>query len=494
MVTNVLIVVSLIAFYFVINAIIIKVFSRKQDSLEEYGVGDRSFGWFLNAFSYIGGWYNGSLYCGWFANAATLGVFAQYVLIYSITTLFFMFLMAKPVWILGKVYGLETQGDLIELRYGSKKFKFVFAFFSFIFWIPWLVLEMKTLGYVVQAATYHSINFNIGLIVASAFVIGYSFLGGARASAVGNLVQGLTFTIVGVLAVYYLIVKAFGGLADLYYVVEKDLPQLLTLGEGLDGRTWASILITCTLGGYSLPGIFTTMYRADSSRAVKKTVLVAPIFGFMIGFMLLALGLGGTLIPGFPEDPQAGVFFLADKIGGPVMLGLIGILAIAACLSTISAVINVASVLISKDLVGTAIPKLDRKSLLKWAKILTIGIGIISIFVAMQDIPNLMFIALVMYDCSVQVFPAIFLGLFWKRINFPGASAGFAVGCFFSIFGNLFPAMVAFGGGWSAGIVGLMFNLVIIIVCAFVFKPYAKVDELFDTVKNYRETYSSKLM
>ncbi|MDR0519259.1 MAG: hypothetical protein LBG82_04320 [Clostridiales Family XIII bacterium] len=202
-----IIAILLIVAFFAVNAIIIKLLGKKQDSLEEYGVGGRSFGWLLNAFAYIGGWYTGTTYTGWFSNSSTIGVFAQYVLIYSITSLFIMFFMARPVWVLGKVYGLETQGDLIELRYGSRVFKFVFAVLTFLFWSPWLILEIKSIGYVVQAATYQSIGFNIGLIVVSVFVIGYCFLGGSRASAVGGLVQGITFTIVGVIAVYWLIVK-----------------------------------------------------------------------------------------------------------------------------------------------------------------------------------------------------------------------------------------------------------------------------------------------
>lgn len=489
--TKIAITVGIIVAYFVLNAVIIKLMGKKQESLEEYGVGNRSFGWLLNAFAYIGGWYCGTTYTGWFSNAATIGVFAQYVIIYSITSLFIMFFMARPVWVLGKIYGLESQGDLIELRYGSKTFKFIFGLLTFIFWSPWLILEVKTIGYVVHAATYNSIGFNIGMIIVSVFVICYSFLGGARATAVGGLVQGLTFTIVGVLAVYYLIVKSYGGLSDLYTLVETEKAELLTLGA-LGGKYWASVVITCTLGGYIIPGVFASIYRADSPRSVKKSVLVAPTAGILIGFSILALGLGATKFSDFPTDPQAGAFFMADKFGGPVFVGLIGILALAACMSTISAVINVASILISKDLVNTLKPDIDRNKLFKCARAITIIVGLIAIAIASLDIPNLMFIALMMYDCSVQAFPAVFLGLFWKRPNIQGISVGFIVGCCFSIIGQFAPEAMAWAGGWSGGMVGLACNLLIVIICAFVFKPYEKVDEIFHSMRTYKEPISKK--
>jgi SSS family solute:Na+ symporter len=479
--------------YFVINAVIIRLLGKKQESLEEFGVGNRSFGWLLNAFAYIGGWYTGSIYTGWFANASSIGVFAQYVIIYSVSSLFIMFFMARPVWVLGKVYGLVTQGDLIELRYGSKKFKFVFALLTFLFWSPWLILETKSIGYVVQAATYSSVGFNLGLIVVSAFVIGYCFLGGARASAAGGLVQGITFTIVGVIAVYWLIVRVYGGLGDMYDLVEEFNSGLLTLGA-LGGKYWASVVVTCTLGGYVLPGVFATIYRADSSRAVKKSVLLAPLAGILIGFTILSLGLGLGSFSDFPEDPQSSAFWISGKFAGPVMVGLMGILALAACMSTISAVLNTASVLIAKDLVGAFASAATNASLFKYARVLTVGVGVVAIIIATMDIPNLMFISLVMYDCTVQSFPAVFIGLFWRRANLPGVSAGFAVGCVFSLLGNLYPSTIAWAGGWSGGMVGVAVNLVVIIICAFACKPYHRVDELFDTVRNYKEVYSKKLI
>jgi SSS family solute:Na+ symporter len=468
-----------------------RIFGRKQDSLEEYGVGSRSFGWFLVAFAYIGGWYTGSIYTGFFSNAATLGVFVHYGTLYSVTSLFIMYFMAKPVWVLGKVYNLETQADIIGLRYGSKTFKFIFALLTLLFYSPWLIIEVKTIGYAVYAATYSSVNFNIGLIVISAFVIGYSFLGGARASAVGGLVQGITFTVVGIVAIYWLVVKTYGGLGDLYDKVEEFNSGLLVLGA-LGGKYWMSVVLVCTLGGFVLPASTVGLYKAESPRAAKKSVLVTPIVGTVISFTLYSLGLGLTTFEDFPADPQSAAFWISDKMGGPFMVGLLGILALAACMSTISVVINCVSVLVAKDLVGTINPRADRASLFKYARMLTIIVGVVAIIIATMNIPNLMFLAISMYDCSAQAFPALFFGLFWRRANLPGASLGFAVGCVFAFAGNFFPASIAWAGGWTGGFLGLVFNVVIVVVLGFALKCDGRADELFETVRNYKNV-SGKL-
>jgi SSS family solute:Na+ symporter len=520
--TNSLVAISIIVVYFILNAIIIKLLSRKQDSLEEFGVGSRSFGWLLNCFSYIGGWYTGSIYIGWVSNSASYGIYSQYVIIYSVASLFIMFFMARPVWVLGKVHNLVTQADLIELRYKSKKFKFLFSLLTFLFWAPWLIIEVKAIGYVVQAATYKAVPLTVGLIIVSAFVIAYSFLGGARASAVGGLVQGITFTVVGVLAVYWLIVKTYGGVGfdNLYDIVAHDgfdilggvLPSsfLMSPTTGtVNYNFWFSIVLTCTVAGYMLPGVFASIYRADSSRAVKKSVTVAPIAGIAIGFTVLSLAMGLQKFGDFPADPQETSFWIADKFGGPVMLGLMGVLALAACMSTISAVLATASVLLSKDIVGTFAPQLDRQKLFKIARIMTIGVGIVAIGIACMNIPNLMNVALLMYDCSVQAFPAIFIGLFWKKANLPGVFTGFVVGCIISLIGTVFfftgnsllggiplPTVMpdAWGplAGFSFGTLGFFANIIIIVICGLTMRKDKDVDAIFDTVKNYKEVYSKK--
>jgi Na+/proline symporter len=237
-----------------------------------------------------------------------------------------------------------------------------------------------------------------------------------------------------------------------------------------------------------LPASTVGLYKAESPRAAKKSVLVTPIIGTLISFSLYSLGLGLTMFEDFPADPQSAAFWISDKVGGPFMVGLIGILTLAASMSTISIVINCVSVLIAKDIIGTiGGSRVDRKQLFKYARLLTIIAGVAAIIIAMMDIPNLMFLAISMYDCSAQAFPALFLGLFWRRANLPGAVFGFAAGCIFAFAGNFFPASIAGLGGWTGGFIGLVVNVVIVVVCGFICKPSARVDELFDTVRNYKD-------
>jgi len=482
--TNPTIVIGILVGFYLLNLLVIKLAHKPQTTMDEYGVAGRSLPWYMVCFSYMGGWYVGATYTGWFSFSADLGLFAQYLFIYSTSSLILMYLMAKPVWSWGKEYYLETQVDLIELRYGSKQFATIYAIVTSIISATWLIVEMVTLGLIVKAATNGAVSYEMGMIVLGGAVILYSLLGGVRASAVGALFQGLAFTFIGTATFYYLIVQAYGGPISLMELVEANTPELLVLDEakGLN-LTWVSAILTGTLGGFCWLNIFSRLYMSSSPRETKKAVLLAPIAAIFIAIVILWLGLGGRQIEGFPEDAQTGIFWMANKFGGPIALGLVAVFASSAAVSTISSNANGVAVVLAKNVFGTMFQ--DQKQVLRLAKVMTLILGVLAIGIATLDIPQLITLALAMYDCVVQVIVPLILGLYWKKGNLKGAILGPLVGVTFAVSSLLIPSLVAWAGGISGGLIGLFFNAVIYILCGFIFGKQERTDELFSVLDQY---------
>lgn len=481
---NAIIAISVIIGFFILNAVIIKLAHRKQDTLEEYAVGGRSFPWYLSMFGFIGAWYVGAMYTGWFADSANLGLFAQYLAIYSLGSTVMLFLIVRPIWVLGKVYNLETNADLAELRYKSKKFGTFIAITTFLFWSPWLIVEIKTIGYLISAATYGAVPFNLGLIIVSLFVITYSWLGGSRASAIGALVQGLFFTVIGTIVILYLIYSAYGGITPMFKMIAETAPEMLIISDTIGYEIWSSAIIVGALGGLMMPGVFIRMYMTKNVTEAKKSVLVVPLVGAIFTIILLWLGLGARLLDGFPTDAQSGAFWIADKFGGPVVLGLMGIFALAASMSTISAATITAAVMIGKNMLAPF--NFSREKTLKISKIATLFVGVIATATATLEIDRLVAVILFVYDCIVQVSIPLMLGLFWKRANVYGAFVGTAVGMFVVLTASFLPWLTAWAGGWSPGMVGLLYNLILYVGVSLLTKKQDHVDELFDTLEAYK--------
>jgi solute:Na+ symporter, SSS family len=470
--------------FLVINMIIIFRLHKHPDSFEAYSVGNRSFGFILYTFTYAGYWYVGSVYISWFSTAARVGVFAQYLLIYSIASLVIFYFMAKPVWTWGKIYQLETQADIIELRYKNTLFKHAFSIMTFFFWFPWIILEMKTIGYTISVTTGNVIDYNLGMVIVCLYVIIYTFYGGARGSSIGSAVQAICFAGIGIIIIGFLIWRTYGSIFSLFDIVEKQNPELLVLQEGYKGLYWSSVVITSTLGAFCLPGVFRLFYLAESYRTIRKTACFAPIIVIPNFLLLLLLALGGTTLPGFPDISEVSLFWIAKTYGGNLILGLVAVVALAASMSTVSAVINSSAVIISKDWIGGIFGRSSREEMLKYAKGATIAAGILSLYIASIDIPNLLFIALLMYDFIVQAFVPLFVGLYWKKSNLIGASAGMIAGIIIAMLGNIVPASILWAGGWSAGMIGLMVNLMIHIFCGLVWGKQEHVEDLFCSLES----------
>lgn len=484
--SDTLIVLSIMAGFYLLNVYVIKRWHVPQDSVEEYGVGGRSMGWITVAFSHIGGWFVGATYTGWFAFSADLGVFAQYLVIYSIASLFIMYIMAKPVWCWGKEFHLETQGDIIQLRYKSTSFTTVMTILIALVGSLWLVVEMVTLGYIVSSATNGAVPFNVGMFLIGSGVILYSVLGGVRAAAQGALIQGMTFAIAGSITFYFLVLKAYGGVFPLLELVEQAKPQLLILDPSKQlHMLWTSAIITGTFGAYCWPSVFSRLYMTSSPRDTKKGVLFAPLAAIVIAMVILWLGLGSRMVPGFPADAQGGVFWLARHFGGPVVLGLVAVFASAAAVATISAAANAIAMLLAKNVVGVLAP--SERSVLVSAKILTVVLGVSAMLVATIDLPQLITIALGMYDCIVQVIVPLLLGLFWRRGNLVGAIAGTSFGVAIAAGSLLYPSMIGWAGGLSGGAIGLFANVALYLAAGWLFGKPRHVDALFDILGRYDE-------
>jgi SSS family solute:Na+ symporter len=483
--TNAPIVIGIILAFFIINAIVIRRFHIPQESIEQYAVGGRKLGWILVCFSYIGAWYVGAIYTGWVATAADMGIFALYLGIYSIGGMIVMYFMATNVWIWGKVYQLSSITDFIRLRYQNSGFSKFFAVVVVAVNFFWLIVEMITIGYCFQVATNSVVSFELGLILASAFVVIYSFLGGARATAIGNLVQGITFGVVGTITFYIVIRLTYGGIMPLFEMVEANKPELLTVSGGNEGL-WMSSILTGIFGAYCWPQIFNRMFMTSGPRDSKKSVFVAPFIVVLVTCGILWSPLGGTLLPGYPADHQQGLFWIANTYGGPVILAFIAIFAISASMSTISAVSHSCGVMLGTEFLARKSQSPERR--LKNLKASTLTIGVVAIIIATLNFPQLNFVALAMYEFIIQAFVPLFFGIMWKRGNIHGAFFGMLAGVVVALLGFFFGSeLFSWAGGFSAGCVGLFVNFVIYWVCAMTLGKQKHADELWSSLELYDE-------
>lgn len=485
---------GLLAAFFVLVVLVLQRNRIHDHSFEDYAVGGRSFGAGYQAMSFLNTWYPGAMFTAFAGLAAGSGVIAFYVLVYSLLTVVLMYVMAQSVWIWGRRFGLHTQPDLFALRYGSRHLRTVAAVVGIVSGVPWLVLGMQALGVLFSHLSLGALTFPQAVVLGVAVIAlrqVWTVRMGMRGVVISDMVQGWIAYVFGgaVLCglIAWLSIERGASLATLD-------PRLFALpGPGSkEGPLYLfSLLLTGTLGGWCWPYIFVRLFTADSVATLKKSAAIAMPLSFGFGAALLLFGLFASVLPAVAAKPEDVWFIVSEEAGGLVVLGLAGVIVLAASMGHTDGNIQATGAQLANDLIGNYL-RLDDRQLIVVAKVGMIFLTALSAWLACLELPALFTLAVLAYQGIIQLAVPQFLGIFWKRGNRVGALAGLVSGFALVVALELFfREALAHAQGVSSGLIGLALNVVVYVACAYAFpssvKERHRIERLFAMIDDADE-------
>ncbi len=480
-----LIAIGVVAIYM----IAVNLWIRKRAKLESdadmdgFAVGGRSFKWYMVMFTILATWYTGSCFTGAFGYAVSFGVFALYDTTQVIIGLVFLYVIGPRIWTWGKVHNLYNLPEFIDLRYKDPVLSFVLAVYTILIGFPWTMMAFKTFGYVIYALTYGAIPFNVGIVIAVIFILSYTLKGGQKGVVTSDFIQGIVMIFGSITVIFILAGKVFGGFAPMLQRVAAERPELLTIS---DAPSWSSVILVGVIGSYCWMEIFNRMFVARSARELKLSTAGAPILGAGMYLTLLILGIGASLLPEIVADPEAGFLTMSKMVGGPIMLGLVGIIILAAEISSTDSGLVTGGVVIANTILKRLRPDMTDRQLVKTSRIVIVVEACLAGGLAMLELPMLMNIAIFTFEHIVHVFPTAILGILWHRGNRKAAWAGLLTGLPVTVLLGLYPEWsAAHFGTWAPGILGLVVNIVVYVVVSLFSKPESYVEELFEEVHGH---------
>lgn len=479
---------------FVFFAAVVWVLQRNQvydRSFTDYAVGGRSFGARYQAMSFLNTWYPGSMFTAFGALSATAGVFSFYVLSYSLLTVVLLYVLARPVWIWGKAYDLRTQPDLFALRYGTKHIRTIAALIGIVSGLPWLVLGMQALGNLFQAMSLGTLSFStsviIGVLVIAVRQI-WTVRMGMRGVVISDYVQGLVAYVGGgamlVGLIVWLVVVKGSTLGNL----DPKMYQIPSFGSKEGPLYLFALMFTGALGGWCWPYIFVRLFTADGVHSLKKSAAIAVPLTFLFGVALLIFGMLSSKIPEAMAKPDDVWFIVSQQAGGLVLLGLAGVVLLAASMGHTDGNIQAYGAQLANDLVGNYV-ELDQKRMIVIAKIGMLLLTLLASWLATLTLPALFSLAVLAYQGIIQLSVPQFLGIFWRRGNKQGAIGGMVVGFVTAVGLELvYGGQLPFGYGLTSGCFGLAVNLLVYIACAYLIPQSVEERERVDTLFQVVET------
>lgn len=482
---------SVLIAYFVIMFLVAFKFrgaKMQEQTVEEFAVGNRSFNWILVLFCFVGTFTTSSQLTSWFTWSSTEGLITQYLLIYSAASYYFVFVMAEKCNIWGKRYKMVVMPDFVDVRYNNKTFTKFFAIMAVIIEAPWVIMEFYALGTLVEALTYGVVPHRIATIIIVFFVMAYVLYSGMRSIAWTELIQGILSSIVIAVGFVAMAIKLYGGFTPMMEKICEIAPDALTVtyGGAYDIHYWTSICLLCTLGNLCQLSYFTRLFTARNSMDLKKVSIAGGAIIFAMGALELIFAMGARLIPGIEEffDSNLTLFALCDEAFGPIYLGFVVMISVAAGMSLISCVLSSHSLTIWKIFLEGKKERTEKDRLRLIRKTILIY-TVICLVIALMNLPSLYSIALCLFEGLAQFIPMMIFGAYWKRANAKGVISGFIGGLALTYCIYLFAGNSVLG--YTGGIFGLILNVALILIFAFTSKPEERVVEMFEYAKNYDE-------
>jgi SSS family solute:Na+ symporter len=435
---------------------------RGEMNLERWSVGGRRFGvvlvWLLmagevyTAFTFLGA-------SGW---AYSRGAPAFYILAYATIAYIVSFFVLPPVWRVGKRLGLHTQPDFFLARYDSPMLAGLVAFVGVVSVVPYLQLQLTSLGLIVEIASAGAVTAKVATIGAFVLTSVFVYTSGLKGIAWVAIIKDVAMIVAVVIIGIGLPYMYFGGVGRMFAELLRQHPGHLTFpgSTQANGTAWVMSTVALTgVGFYSWPHLFASAFSAKDERTIRRNAIIMPLYQlptlliFFVGFTAL------LVVPGL-KNADTALLVLVTRSYPAWFAGFVGAAGAVTAMVPAGVLLLSASTLMAKNVYRPIVrPGADDAHLMRASRVMMLGIALAALVLALWSPHELVNLLIFGYDGVSQFFPGIVLGLFVGRATAGPVALGLVSGeavVVYLIWGRQDPFL-----GMNAGFVGLVVNGVV---------------------------------
>ena len=322
------------------------------------------------------------------------------------------------------------------------------------------------------------------MIIATAIILLYVFLGGFNAVCWTDFFQGLLM--LGALMLAPIIALFAMNAADFIAPavnVTENYYSLLS-GGSFDKQSLMDILsgLGWGLGYFGMPHILVRYISIKSEHEMRKSQIIGSSWTTLILIMSCVVGIVGRKFLGDGLEDQSLVFVtMVRKVFPAFIAGILLSAILAAAMSTADSQLLASSSAFASDIYKPVVRKNASDHEMLWAgRIIVVVISVVAFFIA--NSPNCGGI-MALVECAWAGFgsafgPVILLALYWRRLTYSGAVAGVTVGF---VVDALWYAFLSTPTGLYEIIPGFLCGLIAAVVVSLLSKaPGKEVTDLFD--------------
>jgi len=435
--------------------LVIGLFAHHQRSPTKAGaqasdfiLGGRSTHWFLTALSAHAADMSDWLFMGFPAAVYLAGGFSLWIPIGLLIGMFLTWhFVAARLRIESERHHGVTLASFLSNRFNDRSgmLSLVAAVISLFFFVIYLSVGLKGMGFVLKSA-FH-LNYHVGIALSMAVVIIYTFVGGFTSVALIDLFQGI-FLLAMVMVVPAYAYFTVGGLTPIMAAAAQRHVSLSLIAD-FDWRSLASIVLdplAWGLGYFGMPHILTKFMGTKNANELYKGKYVGLIWQLLAMASAAAVGIVGLayFVQGVPDKPEFIFIAMAQGLFNPWIAGWVLCAILAATISTVDTQMLVVAGIVTHDLYRKIFrPHAAERELKRIYRAGLILAAIGGFIIAWDEQSTIM--ALVRYawaGLGASFGPLVLLALYTKNINAYGAIAGMLAGCLTAVSWDLIAPFV----------------------------------------------------
>jgi Na+/proline symporter len=366
--------------------------------------------------------------------------------------------------------GFVTPGDWLKYRFegepAARALQLCVAILMSVALANFLFAQLKAMGLLAAQVTGGLVPYELGVAVLAAAILLYETLGGMRAVAWTDAVQGgLMF--VGLATLLAWLLAEAGGIAALTHDVAVTRPAAVAVPNARECANWASTIVLLGLASVLYPQAIQRVYAARSGRVLSRSLAWMTFMPLCTTLVVTLIGLAA--IPRFAglgevEADRVMPLLLAAWAEAGLLQSIAAVVvflgALAAIMSTADSVLLSLGSIAAEDLIGA---QRDDPTTTQLGKRMAASVMLAMALLALvaRNITLWGLIELKM-ELLIQCLPAFVVALHWRGLRAMHSLIGLLVGSAIAIAAVLFHAARA--DGVHVGLLALAANLAIAVL------------------------------